>query len=242
MRQKITVFTALMCCFQFACAQDSIQQTNIEGIGIFKIGKTDISIIEELKNELNVKVERTNNSSYQYSKELDSKKFILEFYADTVNSYNSPVYSSVLSDVRIFEVRGYSVANIELKDLVLYFYKDTLYELKCDYSQELIDAVKLKYGEGQLESSEREVQCSSRLTGTYSLKEQTFYTTWSNGLIHAVYTLSKYYDSKCEKKLLAYFIVSNSQLVTEIRELEDALKNLRKNADAEAKKKELKDF
>ena len=223
-------------------AQDSIPE-EIRSIGKFEIGITTISIIGELEKELKTKVKECASSIVYIKAQESGTNYILQLINDVSNKYSSPPQASNCENVAIYSIGGYSVANIELKDLELAFLNDTLIGLKCDRTPEFIEAVHLKYGYGRIQKEEQEVTCEVGRLGTeVMLKKTAIYESWGQHDIRATATLSVYYNSKCEKKYLSYFILTSLSASKERRSCEDLKKEELKKRDEEQKKKSLDGF
>lgn len=150
---------------------------NLEGIGNFKLGKTTIKIINDLEKELynvakneaekswgemeqpykneminaSLKDFKKNRKIYSASDENDfiyDKTIMLQLFPNQTDSLDNPSKYSYCPDVKIYKILYYTISNIELEDLYLTFYKDTLVELKCDENEKIIEAMKYKYGLG----------------------------------------------------------------------------------------------
>jgi hypothetical protein len=222
--------------------QDSIPK-EISSIGKFEIKTTTLSILDELQNTLDTKVKIcssfSNYSKYQQSKD----NYILQLVRDTVNEYNSPFGAKYCDLVKIYAIQGYSVANIELKNLELTFMNDTLIQFKCDGTTDFIEAIHLKYGKGKLRQTEKEVTCEVGRLGTeVKLKETAIFETWGNADIKANSTISVFYNRKCEKNYLSYFVLSSFEASKEMNKCEDLKKLEDKKRKEEQKKKSLDGF
>ena len=103
-----------------------------EGIGIFKINKSNTSIITDVEKEIGLNCEITNN---------------IEFYN---NLYNNDIkFVEVLQDdsnTRIFFISDYTISNIKLKNIYLLFYKDNLINFTCDRNADMELLFTKKYG------------------------------------------------------------------------------------------------
>jgi hypothetical protein len=224
-----------------AFCQDSIQP-KIEGIGGFKINKTTTSIIKELEKTLNIQTIRTNSMDYVFSQDKMAGNYILELYRDSVNTYNSPTYAPALNEVKVYKVKGVKVAEIELTEMYLHFYRDTLIEINCGYTMDLIDAIRTKYGNGTSEIKEKDIQCSSKIAGTFTVKEQTSYERWQNNNIEAVSCIHKYYNSKCEENFVSYIQVSDHARTLFISVETRNYEKKKRELETQKKKELLKEF
>ena len=218
------------------------QEQNIEGIGLFKIGQTDISIIKQIADEMSTKI-LTCKSSLEFY-ELDSKiKYVAQVFPDTVKSYNSPPGASVCNEVKSFSIKGFFVSGIALKNLKLQFYNDTLYYISCDYTSEISEAMKLKYGSGKLEKKNNEIECKNTYSGvTRKVNETTIYETWENGKITVIGRILEFYSSKCERQLTSLFSIYDRKIYLMVYNKEAEIKHRIDEAIKQKKKKDLEGF
>lgn len=223
-------------------SQDSIPK-EIHSIGKFEINITTVSIFDELQKELKTKIRVCSSTSDYLNFQQSKENSILLLVRDTINKYNSPPQAKYCESVKVYSVFGYSVANIELTGLELTFLNDTLVEFRCDRTEDFIEAVHLKYGKGKLRQTEKDVTCEvGRHGAEVKLKETSFFETWGSSDINATSTLSTYYDRKCEKNYLSYFILYSSSASREISDCEKLKKQEIKKREENQKKKALDGF
>jgi hypothetical protein len=219
------------------------QQTNLEGIGIFKISKDTSSIIQELEKQLDTKCRKIYSMSDVFSLEDESKVVIAELFPDTVDIYHSPVRASFCSQVRVFFINKYIVAGITLNNIYLTFYNGYLTEFYSDITTELNEAMHLKYGDPVIENNVKEIECTNNNTGnTIKHKEQTIYQRWENGEIKAIAYLSNYYDSKCKEHFINYFMINKEGISSIISACDEKKKQDLKSRELKIKRNKLTDF
>jgi hypothetical protein len=229
---KLALFIGL----GFLVALDSIAQTAISGIGPFKISVTTTEIIQQLEAELGTNCINIKSSSDFFNERRNSKVLIAELFPDTVNEYMGPSYASFCPQSRVFYVSSYIVSGIELREAYLKFYKDTLYELLCDRTEQLIEAITIKYGEPKKERKNDSVECGYLRSGnTIKLSEYSITEEWRNNSIIAYGTIYNRFNSKCEESINSYFSIYNLDTTTEERYCYEA-----RQKQLEAKKRELK--
>lgn len=233
--------------------QDTIKPI-FNGFGILKVNTTTISVIKELVTILNTQGRIINNSENESkarilidnveNSDTDVKYgVVLMISEDTLNPSNSPIYSSSCKKAKIFIIGGYTVAGIKIKGLRLTFINDTLAEIHCKATTELTDAIRLKYGIGELKSKSKEVSCLYKYTGnSIKYEEKDITESWDNGDIRAYSQSSKYYNDKCEEKYLLYVNISSKKRTEEKRECEEETNLFRKQKNELEKKKLLNDF
>lgn len=242
MKKLITTFILLNCFHVLLYGQDSIPK-EITSIGKFEINKTTISILDELQKELKTKIKVCSSSMDQLNYKNSQENFILQLVKDTIKEYNSPPQALHCEKAKVFSIKGYSIANIMLEGLELTFFNDTLIELKCDGTTEFMEAIHLKYGNGKLRQTEKEVICEvGRLGSEVKLKETAIFETWTGDDVHANSTISVYYNRKCEKNYLSYFILSSTFSKKSLSSCEDSKKLEIKKQKEEQKKKQLDGF
>lgn len=167
---------------------NSIAQLN--GISVFKINKTHISIIDSLikaKYKLTFLNRITDKSDPDY------------------------YYKSNCPNTEIWKIKRYVVSDIKLENVMLKFYKDTLISFSCDGNNEFKEALFLKYGEPKPVVKTKPVNCEYLHNGAVVKREdKSFVKTWNeNEDIDASYTDSFFYSYKCILTQSSFFLVSN---------------------------------
>lgn len=199
-------------------------QNKIEGIGQFKLKKTSIAFLDSL------------------AKEKYFDKFV-EISPDTADKYNSSPYAHLCKDARVFYIPEIKISEIKMKEMYLTFYKDTLISINTDWSEEIVEALELKYGSGELKKKDKEVKCTLNSTGeTVTYTETMFYQYWENGNIKCTAALGDYHDSNCEKQTLSYIEISVENKMSKIIDCDNKEKRRISNKINSEKKKQLDDF
>lgn len=235
---KKIIFTLVII---FSCFAGN-SQTKITGFGKLKLG-SPITMINEMGN----KVEPiSNNKDYirKVYKNTTSNN-IFELLADSTQKYQiSDV--SLDSRVRVFVIPKYSITEtIEIKSVVLKFFKDMLIEIHCDGNEKLDEALTLKYGEPEKDLKKEEHQFTYTYTGNKVTKiDQTFTSKWQTNdpNISCTSTLMKWYSSKGEENFASFVLLSDKSHNDEIIKTETAIKERIKNRELLQKKQSLEGF
>lgn len=183
----------------------SFSQSSIDGIGIFKIDKTNIKVIDSLANNgYNLK---TCNDLFSCSKYRITGMNIYEKVNDSINPELS---LPMIKENRTFIIAEYNVAGIKITHLELNFYNDILFEIKTTGDLQLQIALKEKYN-STLKTDKKEISCRS-IYGELKEEEVTYTTTYrDDDKIYAYSGLKIYFDDKCKEK------TSNHTLITNIK-------------------------
>jgi len=214
------------------------KQCNIEGLGIFKIGKTNISIINDLENELNTKVIVTSNSLELY-KLTGMPNHIFQFIPKSESDYQF----SICPDVKEYVISVYNIADMKIEKLKLKFYKDVLFSISCDSSKELEEALKLKYGEPDFSVRTESVSCLYKYTGNKVTYEDKYYTSsWENGNIKALNTFMVWHGDKCENMFTRFLNIDDYKTSEIVRKCEDKIRQQHKVTENQKRVEKLKDF
>lgn len=215
--KTILVLTFLLCSFL------GFSQDKIEGIGNFKIGKTVTDDLERLSADY----------IFLYQELLPDS-------AETIKHgsfFTYPPFSTLCPEAQTFDIGLLSISNINLMNVHLTFYKDTLVSLVFDGSEEIVDAFKTKYGPGRVRKLDIGSSC-----GKKGIK---MITTWFNNPMNGIVissTESVKYNSKCQSIYYHSIHVGKTELNLQINDCDKvALEGLKK-AETKYKKKALKDF
>ncbi len=183
---------------------NGFSQSKIDGIGIFKIDKTTISVIDSLVNQgyqLKTCNDMLGCSSYKITGMTIAEKIGNKMKPET----NFPL----IPENRIFAIGEYNVAGIEITNLELRFYKDTLYQIKSVVGDlELQTALQEKYEE-TVEVDKKEILCSS-VYGEFKEEEVRYLIKYRDDQkIHAMSSFSTSFDDKCKKKTFSFTAITN---------------------------------
>lgn len=102
----------------------------IDGVGKFKIDKTQINTITEIENELKKTCQITNE---------------LEFFLNKKEYQFSEILLDS-SNIRLFYLNEYIISDIKLTNIYFFFYNDYLIQFRCDRNKELDMILARKYG------------------------------------------------------------------------------------------------
>ena len=181
----------------------SIKKPTPTGFGKFKIGKTTI-------NELQLP-----DSTYTWFSEVENKIDTITGNGIEISDYGyefseSLIYSGLFygKNVKMGLIKEYRIGEEKL-NLVLVFYKDTLIQLTTtDFNSEIYEQWKLKYGDGVFANRKKTIKCTTKF-GDYNEFESYSTTSWGTptSKILAIWEFDEYYDSKCEKQYMDYFMV-----------------------------------
>ncbi len=238
-----TTFTALLFLYSLlpTWAQDTYPK--MEGIGKFKVNASNLSLVEEISNELKCKIEMINSfeAYYQFSK--GASRIYQIAPNDGSLRTGRPPESPICDGVEVFYINKYSVAGIPMSDVFLTFKDGLLVRFNCEPSTEFQEAIQLKYGKGALEIKKRTISCITKLTGAkIDYEEASFYQTWINGGIDATLTLSEYYNDECKKRYINIFSIKEGEAVKQINECERQIRTKATQSKEQELKKKLTDF
>lgn len=230
----------------FLAPISSFCQSKIDGIGPFRIGRTTIDIIDQIVKEKNVKVKQSSSGLDTYAPEgylLKKTKNIFILIDPKLGEIKHPELRHD-PNVKIYFIDYFEISGISISKLFLSFYKDTLYSVYADGSNELTEAMTLKYGQPKIESKVSKVKCSNRIAGEFEVEEKNYTSEWTTGIdsIKATSYSSIYYNDKCEKRFLSFFSIENNKLSERIRINEQDFEAKKEIENLKEKKKSLSDF
>ena len=215
------------------------KQTNISGLGIFKIGKTEIAIIDDLEKELTTKLVVTSDS-YELVKAKGKSNLIFQLVPKNKTGYDQ---FSICPDVKEYLIPVYNIADMQIENLKLKFYKDVLFEISCDSTERLEEALKLKYGEPDMEVEKKSISCIYKYTGNkVTYEDKTFTSTWENGNINANNYIMFWHNDQCEERFLRTFYIRDSKTSEIISKCEKEIIDQNKIAEKQKREKKLKDL
>lgn len=213
-----------------------LAQNRIYGIGPFKIKRTDIAIIDSLSQELG-EFERVDNTVRTYS--VDHYECIF----DSLDVYSSPQGASACKSIRTFFIKKLEISGVSFESLYLVFKDGILREFKSDYSNDIQEALSIKYGPPKIKTSSKPVTCLYKLTGNKSqLEETAVYYEWISNYVQINAGYSKFYNDKCEELHTSWFSVDTKEFYKEKEACESAAERKMEQNKMNEKAKSLKNF
>lgn len=106
----------------------------------------------------------------------------------------------------IFDLGAMTVNNLALS-----FYKDTLYKIECDCSQQLNEGLELKYGKAKMVVEHKTIHCRSGLKIDYTETETFISSTYLTATPHigANRTQGIYFNDECKKRAFDNLTIVN---------------------------------
>ena len=213
-------------------------QKKIEGIGIFKIGKTKIKIINKILVENKVDLEHYDNIKETRWLKYREGFVVAELFPNISDVKLNPLLTVYCPDIRVFYIKEYKIAGILLLNIHLRFYKNTLNAFYCDSSNKLLEALTSKYG------NPKRIDNWDKASG-FNKKNNVNYSSlyWNNDSIYASFN----YETDAEGGNNSYFIVrdlsfDNTIADCEIKKKETFLKEFHKKKLGDKQKNNLKDL
>ncbi|QJW92020.1 hypothetical protein HNV11_22860 [Spirosoma taeanense] len=122
-------------------------------------------------------------------------------------SYVKGTLTLVCSHIRSFSARKTKVAGIEVANLVLYFYDNTLFRISCPYSNTLKMSFLAQHGPGLLKPETVLRLCPREPDKLLSMWSEA----WQNGDITALVVHRKGYTADCEPEESASLIIASQK-------------------------------
>ena len=144
---------------------------------------------------------------------------------------------------RFVRVTKYTIADIEIPEIELTFFNDTLIKLKSNYTTKMSEALAYKYGKPETSNTSKKVSCVYKMTGnTVEMEEWSLTEDWTNENIKASGTMAKYYDDNCKDKFLTYFILEDVKKTETFTEMTKKKRQELKDKEAADKAEKYKKF
>ena len=200
----------ILCCFGNSLTSQTktppqSKKPTPAGFGKFKIGKTSIQELKEIDSTYSWFMKIDNKIDSITGQGLQFSDFGDEFTYGLI--YSGFYYGN---NVKMGLIKDYIISD-EKVNLVLLFFKDTLAQITTsNFSTKIREQWELKYGDGTLNTRDKIVKCTTKY-GDYT--ETATYNTVSWGIptstIQAIWEFDIYFDSKCKKQYMDYFIVKS---------------------------------
>jgi hypothetical protein len=156
---------------------------SLEGIGRFKIDQSTTALIDSISKENNVPVQETVYTLGNIPKIMGTIKSIVSIYELEKNSTDSSsdVHAMRQKGVRVFYLNYYNPGDVNISNIYVKFYRDTLIEFECnptpspDDSLTISEAFRNKYGEpGSVTTMKKTVVCKNGSGGNFNNYEESF--------------------------------------------------------------------
>ena len=187
-----------------------------QGIGIFKINKSTTALIDTVSKQAAVPIVTTKEDilmiayyaagSHLLNKIFEVKRNSDDYYHGTSESYLQPAVS-------VFYLNYYKISDIDIEDIYLTFYKDTLIQFKSKSTAVFVDALNTKYGKPILKRETKNIYCENGFGASTEHEEHNRYSTWDTKTknISANEIDHLWYDySDCKPMLVKEFFLKNN--------------------------------
>lgn len=184
-------------------AQDAVVEkdsfSKIEGISIFKIGKTRKEIIPLAEAKLKMKTIMINSSEFDYDVRNGLMRKVIAILKPNPDiEFDYPYNYSFCPNTKVYFIKNYEVSGIKLKNIYLKFYNDTLIDFICDGDEVISLALKKLYGEPELKSENENSNCALDYTDKgFTKLNVKINENWYNGDVLCSHYSSNYYDATC---------------------------------------------
>lgn len=199
----------LLACFLilpfFSDAQD------IPGLGDFKVGKTSITIIDSIKNANGFQIKQCllpelGQMQVGYDQRTKTIFEILPNYVDPEQFTDKDAL--FLDNSKTYFFRSLQIAGIEVLDVKLIFYRDTLIKIRTFGGYQLTGALTAKYKLYKHAKWEKHILCEYKLTGRPIPKLEKFESwIWDGKQTYSKVEDGFYFDKKCEEQSSTEFIL-----------------------------------
>lgn len=224
---------------------ENVTDTNkIEGIGIFKIGKTRKEIIPLAEQKLKNKTIIINSSEFDSDIRNDiAPKVIAILKPNPDVKYDYPYNYSFCPNVKVYYIKTYEISGIKLKNIYLKFYNDTLIDFKCNGDEIISLALKKIYGNPEVIKESENTNCALEYLdrGVSKLNEITYENWYNNDIICSNYS-SHYFDASCVLRNNKYIYVYSAKYKQVLTDCENNNAPKMTNKKTEKKLKNLSEF
>lgn len=250
---SIILFLPLFCLAQTTIKRNPKLKKDIEGIGILKIDKTTTSFLDTIANQNQITIREYDKwvgNIVDLENPIGHTKYIIELIKDSLSHfYPADSHSMWQEDVRVFYLNYLNIDGVDIRNIYLEFYKDTLYKFSSESGASnselsLSEAFEIKYGKPTLDKfTKTPVTCQNGYGAIFNYENWNWYKGWSS--IHGRVAADEYsiisYD-ECKQSSFYSFDIVDVPKEQKVASIE--LKILNRSDDLKKKKKRatLKDF
>lgn len=184
----------------------------VEGIWIFKIGKSSVEVTNQVATELNTTIKLAKTSREMFR---SADPAIFELERNTDGDKKRPVRAPYCEGIRVFYINEYKVGKaIILRDMYLTFKNGVLIQLVSDQPEGFIPPFTSVHGQGTRSTKTDPITC--RYEGkTETMATAKYVDQWDSGAIKAANVQAHYYDQDCQRRKDMFFEVYAQQELTE---------------------------
>lgn len=215
----------------------------VEGLGLFKLGKFKETQIDSIATKNKITVEACDN--YNCELQTEYTLHIKRLNANKEETYKSPTEASYSTNIAVYSLNNYNLNDRYKSDrITLSFYKSTLYKISISRPQaKLLDDLEIKFGKGELKKQESTDKCR---TGGRSMElPSSVYTrTWINKSRNftMTYMLMDGHSSDCEERVITSLYLLDNNIYTIAKDENYNERNKYQKIIEEKKKESLKDL
>lgn len=221
MTRKLVLF-GLLALSLSAIAQNAQNAPKpVEGIWIFKIGKSSFEVTNQVATELNTTIKMAKTSGEIFR---SSAPAIFELERNTDGNKKRPFRAPYCEGTRVFYIKEYKVDKvIVLRDMYLTFKNGILIQLFSDQPEGFIPPFTSVHGQGSRSTKTDSTTC------VYDGKKETMSTVkyvdqWDSGAIKAASVQAHYYDKDCQHRKDMFFEVYAQKQLTEALTCENQIR------------------
>jgi hypothetical protein len=215
MPKKLVLFCLVV--LSLSAAAQNPQNTQkapapVEGIWIFKIGKSSVEVTNQVATELNTTIKLAKTSREMFR---SADPAIFELERNTDGDKKRPSRAPYCEGVRVFYINEYKVGKvIVLRDMYLTFKNGILIQLFSDQPEGFIPPFTSVHGQGSRSTKTDPITC--RYEGkTETMSTAKYVDQWDSGAIKAANVQAHYYDQDCQRRKDMFFEVYAQQELTE---------------------------
>jgi hypothetical protein len=215
------------------------------GIGVFKIGSDTSVLMTFAKQNIDTIRDCSDFENLLYAREKNGEGDITQLLRlkRSQEQGNIGLIESYCPQVTEYYISRYIVSGILIKNIRLKYFQNKLVQFSSDFSNEIKDALTVKYGKSSLSVESKKLSCMHNLTGIATpLVEKTYTEKWTNGPIRVLSVLYDKYDDKCKLAINSFFLYTIDNSTWESCERDGRNAYLRKATAPKVDKKQLSDF
>lgn len=221
MTKKLFLFFLVALSLSAAAQNAQNESRPVEGIWIFKIGKSSFEVTKQVATELSTTIKLVKTSGEIFR---SSAPAIFELERNTDGDKKRPFRAPYCEGIRVFYINEYKVGKvIVLRDIYLTFKNGILIQLFSDQPEGFLPPFTSVHGQGTRSTKTDSTTC------TYYGKKETLSTVkyvdqWDSGAIKAASVQDHYYDQDCQRRKDIFFEVYAQKELTETLTCENQMR------------------
>lgn len=193
----------------------ALAQPAIEGLGIFKLGKSTPDIVQQYAREKGAMLEKVSTINKLYTKRYNEIT-VKEVATNTGATDEEPSDGSYCPNVRTFYLSEYTIAEVKIESIFLVFYENVLSRIYTTNDYSINRPFTEKYGPGKQRLETVLTKCVDKSAKDGFRSDTRVITEWISPGVRAASFNGSTYDIRCKRYKGPSFIIERIDIANQM--------------------------